>query len=122
MKFYLYKKIVKSKVSKIGPLPSKPLNQADINEKLRKAQEVAQRIGAQREIEQKMQRKLKENLHGVNQRVRQAEEHLRTQHDGTAIKIINSLMISILSLTCNEAVCSINQSRNSTASPIRCSR
>ena len=63
-------------------MPSKPLDQADINEKLRKAQEVAQRIGAQREIEQKMQRKLKENLHGVNQRVRQAEEHLRTQHDG----------------------------------------
>ena len=64
------------------PITSKPLDQADINEKLRKAQEVAQRIGAQREIEQKMQRRLKENLHGVNQRVRQAEEHLRTQHDG----------------------------------------
>ena len=42
----------------------KPLDQADINEKLRKAQEVALRIGKEREAEQKLQKKMKENLQG----------------------------------------------------------
>ena len=44
----------------------KPLDQADINEKLRKAQEVALRIGKEREAEQKLQKKMKENLQGID--------------------------------------------------------